>query len=54
MAEVSHSPFILDHEINVSAPSGVIGMLRWLAMFVGDRSEQVEIIEVTWGAMVMH
>jgi len=54
MAEVSHSLFILDCEINVSAPNGVIGMLRWLGMFVSDRSEQVEIIEVTWGAMVMH
>jgi len=54
MAEVSHSLFILDREISVSAPGGVIGMLRWLAMFVGDRSEQVEIIEVTWGATVMH
>jgi len=25
-----------------------------LAMFVGDCSEQVEIIEVTWGATVTH
>ena len=54
MAEVSHSFFILDCEINVSAPSGVIGMLRWLAMFIGKRSEQVEIIKVTWGATVTH
>ncbi len=56
MAEVSHSLFIVDckSKINVSAPSGVIGMLRWLAMFVGDRSEQVEITEVMWGATVTH
>ncbi len=52
MAEMSHAFFILDREINVCAPSCVIGMFWWLAMFVGDCSKQVEIIEVTWGATV--
>jgi hypothetical protein len=54
MAEMSHAFFILDREINVCAPSCVIGMFWWLAMFVGDRSKHVEIIKVAWGTTVTH
>jgi len=40
--------------IGLHHTSSVTGMLRWLAMFVGDPSEQVEIIEVMWGTTVTH